>query len=72
MMPAETTWNDVKDFYSEGLASAGMKIADGLMTFRFDGSEMIAFRDDTGFVVFVVYTPVTGANAVTVTYGALK
>jgi len=72
MMPSETTWNDVKGYYTDGLESAGMKLADGLMTFRFDGSEMIAFRDDTGFVVFVVYTPVTGAVAITVTYGQIK
>jgi len=72
MMPSDTTWNSVKDYYTELAASEGLKLADGLMTFRFDGSEMIAFRDDTGIVMFIVYTPVSGGVAISLAYGKIK
>ena len=72
IMPDGTSWSSVQTYYTDLAASNNMSLADGLMTFRFPDSEMIAFKDVGGAVMFVVYTPMSGGVAISLAYGNIK
>jgi hypothetical protein len=71
-MPHDISWKEVQTYYTDLAASNNMSLADEL-TFRLPpDSLMMAFKDKSGALMFVVYTRGPVGVAISLAYGNLK